>query len=108
MSRLEREYQAKLIKKIENLLPGCVILKNNPARRAGIPDLTIFYRKRWGVLETKREARSSKRPNQDWYIDQLNDMSFGAFIYPGNEEEVLDALQAALTSRRTARLSKRL
>jgi len=95
---LERNYQATLIKKLKSLFPGSVILKNDPDYIQGFPDLTILYKDRWAVLECKREKKSSHRPNQDYYVDILNDMSFAAFIYPENEEEVIHALQRALES----------
>lgn len=105
---LERKYQVQLIKKLRILFPGCVILKNDTEYLQGIPDLSIFWRDRWGMLEVKsRKPRSSAdfEPNQEWYIDLLNNMSFAACIYPENEREVLDELQQAFRSRRSTRLS---
>jgi hypothetical protein len=70
-------------------------MKNDEQYRQGTPDLTIFYGSRWAVLEVKRDerARRNPEPNQEYYIDLLDSMSFAAFIYPSVEEEVLDALQ---------------
>lgn len=93
---LERDYQAKLIFKIERLLPGCLILKNDANYRQGMLDLTIFYGPKWGMLEVKASEKSKERPNQRYYVDQMNKKGFAAFIYPENEEEVLLALQHAL------------
>lgn len=96
---LERHYQRGLIKRIKELLPGCFVLKNDPNYIQGIPDLTILYRDRWALLEVKRseaEYLKDQQPNQDWYVNRLNEMSFSAFIFPENEREVLDALQQAL------------
>lgn len=102
---LENAYQAKLIKKIKKLLPGCVVLKNDTSYQQGIPDLSVFYKERWAWLEVKKDGHSAQQPNQDWFVELGNTMSFGAFIYPENEKEVLDALQSALQSGRAARLS---
>jgi hypothetical protein len=96
----ENEYQAKLIKKLNCMFPGCVILKNDPARQQGITDLTILFGSAWASLEVKASAGSSIRPNQRYYVRQLDEMSFAAFIYPENEAEVLDALQQAFASTR--------
>jgi hypothetical protein len=104
---LERDYQAKLIKKLRNLFPGCVILKNDTDYLQGIPDISIFYGERWAMLEVKASARSPLQPNQDYYVEMLNRMSFAAFICPSNEQEILRALQQALEPRRNARLSQR-
>lgn len=95
---LESTYQAKLIPKISDLLPGCVILKNDPSYIQGFPDLTIFFGNRWATLEVKASIDSPEQPNQPYYVSLLNEMSFSAFIYPENEEEVLYHLQRALTS----------
>jgi len=102
---LERYYQAELIKRIRRRFQDCIILKNDTDYIQGMPDLTILYEDRWAVLEVKASEDACSEPNQDWYINRLNDMSFAAFIYPENEEEVLDALQQAFRSRRPTRVS---
>ena len=90
---VESEFQRGLIEKIEKLIPGCIVLKNDANYRQGIPDLSIFYKNRWATLECKKSKDAKHQPNQDWYVDMMNSMSFSAFIYPENEKEVLDALQ---------------
>jgi hypothetical protein len=90
---LEREYQAKLIKKIKRRFPGAVVLKNDTSYIQGIPDLSVLWQDRWGELEVKRSANEQPQPNQEYYVDMLNEMSFASFIYPENEEEVLHELQ---------------
>ena len=104
---LERDYQAQLIKKVKKLLPSCVILKNDSSYLQGVPDLTIFYHNRWAMLEVKLSADSSQQPNQDYYVELMNELSYAAFIYPENEEDILNELQHALDPRRTARFSQR-
>lgn len=89
----ESQYQGKLIKKIQKLLPGCVILKNDPSWVQGIPDILILFLNKWAVLEVKFEEDSRRRPNQEYYIGLLDEMSFASFIAPHNEEDVLYALQ---------------
>lgn len=93
---LERDYQRQLIRELREMFPGCLILKNDTDYLQGIPDLLILYRDRWAALEVKSSASSPEQPNQWYYIDEMNAMSFAAFIYPEIEEEVLDALQQAL------------
>lgn len=99
-AKVEREYQAKLIKRIKELLPGCIVMKNDPEYIQGIPDLTVLYHDKWATLEVKREKNAKHRPNQDYYVGMMDDMSFSKFIYPENEEEVLSELQSALRSDR--------
>jgi hypothetical protein len=101
----ENAYQAKLIKKLKRLFPDCVVLKNDSSYIQGMLDLTILYRDRWALLEVKREKGASEQPNQRYYQELLNDMSFAAFVCPENEEEVLTALQEAFSSRRAACVS---
>lgn len=100
MGKLERDFQAKLIKELKSIFPGCIIMKNDPDYIQGIPDLIILYKNKWAALEVKRSADATHRPNQDYYVDKMDDMSFAAFIYPENKEEVLYELQQALFARR--------
>jgi hypothetical protein len=100
----ERRYQRKIIRRLEGLFPGCVILITGADHIQGIPDLVILWHRFWAALEVKLSPMSPKQPNQDYYIEQLDLMSFAAYIYPENEEEVLDALQQAFESPRRARV----
>lgn len=95
MPKRENEYQGKLIKRIEERFPGCFVMKNDAGYRQGTPDLTVLYGSRWAVLEVKRDEEELKKPvpNQGHYVERLDKMGFAAFIYPSNEEEILDAIQ---------------
>lgn len=90
---LERDFQAAVIKELKVRLPGCIILKNDPSYKQGIPDLIILYEDRWATLECKRSRRSPHQPNQDHYVELMDDMSFSSFLYPENKQEVLDDLE---------------
>lgn len=103
---LERKYQAELIKRLRVYFPDCVILKNDSGYMQGIPDLIILWHDRWAMLEVKARIDSSEQPNQRFYVDQLNDMSYAAFVCPENEEEVLGEIQRQFQARRKTRLSK--
>ena len=104
---LESPYQADLIRRLREIYPGCMILKNDSSYLQGVPDLIILWNDRWAMLEVKRSEKAPNRPNQPYWVRILNQMSFAAFIYPENEEEVLDALEHAFTSRRRPRVPKR-
>lgn len=93
---LERMYQRSLIKTLNEMFPGCIILKNDSGYIQGIPDLLILHNNRWAALEVKAYRDAPSEPNQAFYINEMNRMSFAAFIYPEIEDEVLDALQQAL------------
>ncbi|WP_458459245.1 hypothetical protein [Pseudobutyrivibrio sp.] len=100
MSKLERQFQAELKKRIRERFPGCVVMKNDPEGIQGIPDLTVLYKDRWATLECKKSEKASHRPNQDYYVKQMDDMSFSRFIYPENMEEVLDEMERSFEADR--------
>ena len=96
MGRLERDFQAKLIKELKVMFKGCIIVKNDPNYIQGIPDLLILYNDRWAALDVKKSEHAHHQPNQEYYVDLMDQMSFAAFIYPENKEEILYELQQAL------------
>jgi hypothetical protein len=99
----ERNYQPKVIKRLREEFDGCLILKNDASYTQGVPDLIILYGDRWAMLEVKDSARAKVQPNQDFYVSELNHMSFAAFIYPENEDEVFFDLHLALDVKRRRR-----
>lgn len=103
----ESRFQRYLIEEIEDRLPGCIVMKNDPNYIQGIPDLLILYKNKWAALECKRSAHEHHQPNQDYYISVMDEMSFASFVYPENKEEVLDAMEQTLQPRRKTRVSKR-
>lgn len=91
----EATYQAKLIDKIQALCPGAMCFKQDAVAYQGIPDLLILHGTRWAMLEVKISADAPEQPNQRYWVEHYNNMSFAAFIYPEIEEEVLHGLQLA-------------
>ena len=96
MAQRERDFQAKLIKELKVMFKGCIILKNDPNYIQGIPDLLILYKDRWAALEVKKSRTANPQPTQEYYVDLMERMSFAAFIYPENKEEILYELQETL------------
>lgn len=94
-SRREIAYQAELVERIEAMFPGCFVLRNDPTVVQGIPDILILFGCGWAMLEVKLAANSPTRPNQPYYVERFNEMSYAAFVYPENEDEVLHDLQFA-------------
>lgn len=92
MPKLERNFQESLIKDLKKLFPGCIVMKNDSSYIQGIPDLLILYRDKWASLEVKKDSHAKKQPNQEYYVGQMDEMSFSRFIYPENKEEVLNEL----------------
>ena len=96
----ENKFQADLIKELEKLFPGSIIMKNDPNYIQGIPDLTILYGDKWATLECKKSSKEKHQYNQDTYVEEMNKMSYSSFIFPENKEEVLDELQRALRTKK--------
>lgn len=101
----ESQYQAKLIKRIRKLLPGCVVLLNDPRGVQGVPDILILFNNKWAMLEVKLSDEANVQPNQKYYIDLFDEMSFASFINPYNEEAVLRDLQQSFEFVGEARIS---
>ena len=96
--KLERDFQRGLISEIKERLPGCVVMKTDPNYIQGIPDLLVLFGTRWAMLEVKKSGNAPHQPNQDYYVEHLNEMSFSRFINPTNKEEVLNDLEQAFKS----------
>ena len=99
MSKLESKFQKELMDEIKDRYPGCIILKNDSGYIQGFPDWTILYKDKWAVLEAKRNDKASHQPNQEYYVDLMNKMSFSRFICPENKEEVLTELRKAFSKK---------
>lgn len=93
--RKESAFQRRLIRKLKDRFVGCEILKNDSAYLQGVCDLLILFGSKWAMLECKKNANAKHQPNQDYYVEKFNNMSFARFVYPENEKEVLDELQRA-------------
>jgi hypothetical protein len=104
---VESTFQARLINELRDRFEGCMILKNDSGYLQGVPDILILYRNMWAALECKDSAKAPHQPNQDYYVDMMNGMSFAAFVYPSNKEDVIRGLQRAFGLGRASRVSQR-
>lgn len=91
--KTEKQFQAELIRDLKKRFEGCIVIKQDANYIQGIPDLLILYNNKWAALECKRSSDSNMQPNQKYYVEKMNNMSFSSFIFPENKEEVLDELQ---------------
>lgn len=89
-SRLESGFQDKLRKELKEKYPESMIFKMDQIQ--GIPDLLIIHKDKYAFLENKKSATATHQPNQDYYVNKLNDMSFARFVYPENKDQVLEEL----------------
>lgn len=90
---LERDFQSEIIKELKDRFHGCIVLKNDPSYRQGVPDLIVLWHNRWAALECKKDRKAPHRANQDYYVRLMDEMSFSSFIYPENREDVLNDLE---------------
>ena len=88
----ESKFQSDLKKEIRSMFPGSIVTKLDSGDIQGIPDLLVLYKDKWATLENKRSSTASKRPNQEYYVDKMNELSISRFIYPENKDEVLSDL----------------
>lgn len=96
----EASYQKHIIERLKQEYPGCLVIKNDANYIQGIPDLLCLIGDKWLMLEVKISRLANHQPNQDYYVDKLNDMSFAAFIYPENEEDIFNGIQQTLRLNR--------
>ena len=102
----ESRYQRKLIQRLRDTFPGCIILKNDPSYMQGVPDIIILFNDRWAMLEIKISEDANYQANQEYYIELLDRMSYAAFVNPENEEDVFYDLQFTFGIIRPTRVSK--
>lgn len=86
----EGRFQDGVIDDLNERFPGCLIFK---LYKQGFPDLLVLYGNKWAALECKSFRKAKHQPNQDYWVDIMNKMSFSAFISPQNKKEVLDELE---------------
>ena len=101
---LESKFQRELIGELKTLFPGSIVFKNES--KQGLPDLTVLYEDKWALLECKADRNASHQPNQDYYVDRADKMSFSRFIFPENKQEVLNELKQAFGTDRKTRISE--
>ena len=93
MSKLERDFQANLIKELKMIFKGCIVMKTDPTYIQGLPDLLILFNDKCAALEVKRSSKAHKQPNQEYYVKLMNKMSFSRFVCPENKETIIDELR---------------
>lgn len=104
---VESRFQHDLILELRDMFPDCIILMGNASYLQGVPDILILWHNMWAALECKDRRSSRTEPNQKYYVEMMDRMSFAAFIYPENREIVLNDLQHAFRPPRASRFSKR-
>lgn len=106
----ENKFQSDLIRELKEMFPGCLVMKLDASYIQAIPDLLILYKNKWAVLECKRSEAAFRRsleenPNQMYYVNLMDGMSFASFIFPENKEDVLYDLARTFKTKRNSRSS---
>lgn len=103
----ENRYKRHIAQRLQREFPGCMIVKTDTGDQQGLPDRIVLYGNRWVALEAKDSIDAKIQPNQPYYVELMNEMSFAAFIYPENEEDIFRELHLAFAEpRRYSRLSE--
>ena len=97
--KAERDFQSGLIRELKARFSGCIVTKLDSSHIQGIPDLLVLWGKHWATLDCKKSEKAVRQPNQEYYVHQMNDMSFSRFIFPENKEEVLNELQQVFAEK---------
>lgn len=92
--RQERFFKSDIKKILKKRYPGSIILNLDPNDIQGIPDMLILFNNKWAALEFKRHNSSSKRPNQEYYVNKMSSMSYANFINPNNVDNILNDLDS--------------
>lgn len=97
MSKKESKFQKDTLDEMAERYPGVLALKNDAKYLQGIPDFSLYLKTAEGLktafLEFKESEEAKHQPNQDEYVEKLNEMGgFARFIYPENKQKVLSDL----------------
>ena len=90
-SRLESGFQDRLRYELKSKYPDSLIFKMDQIQ--GIPDMLILYKNKYAFLENKKSANAPHQPNQDYYVDKLNDRCVARYVYPENKDDGREELE---------------
>lgn len=88
----EGRFKEEFSKDLAYHFPDIVLLKNDEQLLQGVPDMLLLYNDRWAMLEFKASADAAMQPNQRYYVELFDHMSFAAFVYPENADEIMTEL----------------
>lgn len=99
-NKVESRVQHTLIERLKETFPGCVVLKNDAGYKKNIPDLTVFYKDHYAMLEVKASKKAylaslhdDSRKNQEYWINKFGEWTFAAFVYPENMNDILEEMK---------------
>lgn len=92
MGKPEAKFQGKFINGLKKHGFKCIRVKASGNVNKGCPDYAVFYGRFWAWLEFKKSKDAKVRPGQPENVEWAKGNSWGAFVYPENAGEVLEAL----------------
>ena len=101
---LENKFKQNLVRELKEKFPDCMVLHLDPNEIQGVPDILILNGSKWAEKKKKKSKDAQHRPNQDYYVKKMNEMSYASFIYPENKEEIINDLQRTFAPEGAARL----
>ena len=96
MTPEQKYYNNVLLPELVVYFPEAEIIRVDPSTNRGKPDYIILNGKRWAALETKRSPTAGIQPNQEYWVNLFNDMSYASFVYPENQKRVIAELRGVL------------
>lgn len=94
MAKKESQFKGELYNEIRERFPGSEVVPNDANYIQGFPDGTVLFPNgRYFLLEGKKTEKSSRRPNQEYYVEESPLSPNAAFVSPENKEEVLAELE---------------
>lgn len=103
---LENKFKQNLVRELKEKFPDCMVLHLDPNEIQGVPDILILNGSKWAALEGKKSEDAPHRPNQDYYVTKMNEMSYAAFIYPENKEEIINDLERTFAPEGATRIPR--
>lgn len=90
----ETDFKNNLYNEIRDRFPGTEVVINDSGYIQGFPDATVYFPNgRYFLLEGKRTCNSSRRPNQEYYVNQSPLCNHADFVYPENKDDILKELE---------------
>jgi hypothetical protein len=95
----KKKFDEELLARLAKYDVEIDIFQNKSGRRSTL-DTIYLGPCSWAMLEFKRSADAAKQPNQDYFVEDMNQKGYAAFVYPENAEEKLNDLERLFTVAR--------
>lgn len=87
--KLESHISRTLVRRLRIALPNAVVFKHNDASTAGIPDISVTYKRRTLWLEVKRGHHFNDRTSQHVTMLRLGAVGMAYYVLYGNSTVIV-------------------